>query len=85
MKSSPAESGKKTTLSQAIFSIIVVISDRFKISPFEVEKEPFEDVVDMWEQIIISTNDANADKKEIKAKQNEEERVRVYSYNATWH
>lgn len=85
MKIPPAESGKNTKLSQSIFSIIEVISDRFNISPFEVGKEPFEDVVNMWEQIIVSRNDANADKKEIKAKQNEEERVRVYSYNATWH
>ena len=85
MKIPPAESGKNTKLSQAIFSMIEVICDRFKISPFEVEKEPFEDVVNMWEQIIVSRNNENADKKELKAKQNEEERVRVYSYNATWH
>lgn len=80
MKPTPADKNK--TLEQSLYEVLEVICDRFKISPFDVLQKPLDEVMEIWVGAVISAQDQNEDAKKQDV---QEERERVYSWNATWH
>lgn len=65
--------------------IVEGVADRYKLSPFELMKIPFDEVVDIWTHAIISAHENKPIKNKQAGNDAEPERIRVTSETATWH